>query len=332
MSIYAQNNDDEEYIDFVQGMSRLTQKYGSHIHDFSFFNAITFLVADAAKLEDWLVHMPNLKTLNIDIDLRVLTRHWDEYEAQVRRNPFPKLECLKSLILRGVSVRMFKRLIQANNHITLLRLENCPSKYNLFTISFPNLKSLDLSIVSSSSNEMFENLSCRQVEWRLQSLRLFFETYSCFPGFQKIFQIIQSKFANTLQCINLNVPTANYLTDPAEIWRESTEFRLQLPHLKEIDLAIGNPISLDFLLPMKNTLETMKFNLKYEWMKSNKKGIQSQGRTIVQFFGFEDNIWKSNIFSLFTKVEKIGISFLLTNHHHVRDQNYYRKDRMKCSN
>lgn len=300
---------DQEFIDTVSSVIR---KYGRFIHDFKLeIYGFAFYVEDCLRLQDWLAHMPNLRSLDIFDKTPSYEGNLSlfEFEDQLVTANFPafkKLKHLKSVKFERLRAPIFNRFIQQNDHISRLLLTKCEQEYNYFALPFQNLNSFEINIDSVETFEKLQNSS--HVQWAmLENLTILFspdESSSCFVPLAQIFQVIQTKFGNKLETIYLELPKARNDAEADSLWMDSVNCRLDLPNLFGVRLTLKDPLSLDFLLETKHMLEDIFLEILYP---IRGKKLNGRNSTIVQFNGFEKKIRASNIPTLFTKLERIGV-------------------------
>lgn len=297
--------------DNIEAISSLLHKYGRFIEDFKLeISGSVFNMEDAFKLQDWLAHMPNLKSLAIfdETHSYELNMSLDQFQAKMTAIDFPKfvkLENLKSVEFKGVKSPIFNRFIQQNHHISKLDLSQCHPEYSFFTLPFKNLVTFDMNFDSVETFEKFKRSS--QVQWpKVNKLMLHFypESPSLFVPLADIFQVIQAKFTRKLDTLYLQPSKATTAEQADSLWMDSINCRLDLPNLMGVQLTLKDPISLDFLLEIKNQLEFIRLHIDYTLSREGKAGLGS----IVQLDGFERKIRRSNIPKLFTNLDRIGVS------------------------
>jgi len=241
----------------------------------------------AKLLSHWFLDMPNLKEF-ICTNCAFLGE-----ELDLGDGPFPKLGSLKKMSLVLVPPLTFNAIMRANNHISeLVSYSIYVNECNLFSLSLPNLESFE---TWSFSEETCEMLACPLVQWPLKSLGLVDLNLSTSARF---FQVIQNKFANTLISLELDSSEEGF-------WEDSRNCRLDLPKLKFIRLnSKKSALCLDFLLPMRNTLEEIEIFTYYQTPAV--ENLLGTG-TGVQFVGFECRMLESNIWTIFSKLNRIEV-------------------------
>lgn len=303
---YEYDDEHEEGLQhFIIEISTLLQRYGMHVTDFTLdIDGYTMDLDLISRLQNWLTSIPNLKRLAINDNSEHLDIELLELHEFLLTSPFPLFKCLQSIDIRHLKASLFNNLICRNNHISTLHAKEGEEEYDIFTFPLPNLKALKFK-PSTDSIDIVKKLSSPNVELPLTSLTISFGIVHEFLKWSELFQIIEEKFAKTLVNLSFKLPMACGERGAEAWWNSEDPLKINLPNLREIYLSTHMPISLDFLLPMKDSLKVIFVRARYILPKNHEETKKS----VVQFYGFEseDKILDSNIWSLFTNLEKIGI-------------------------
>ncbi len=289
----------ENYLTFLEDLSTMLSKYGSHFHDFhlnidggKFFNHESL-----SLLRKWLLYMPHLTEITIQDSM-----YWAREEELNLGNPFPNLKLLKSLTTCGIPELLLYELIRQNGHISTLEIDRWNVCNNISILALPNLTKFEIKLCSVV---FFESFCSPHIQWPLKSLTILCID-RCNINLDALLQCIEDKFADTLVSLNLGVNGAKDMPKSA-VWQELKNCRLGLPKLRRIKLGMGsNMVCLDFLLPTKKNLEIISINICYKFpLAQNTTGTSG---TIVQFLGFEEKMLESNVWVLFKMLKKIIIN------------------------
>ncbi len=292
---------DEEYLQYLEGMFTLLSKYGSHLHTIEFNIYSTELLDIVSILQKWLVLMPNLTEINLNEN----TNLSNENELNLG-NPFPNLKQLKSLTACGVPAIVLNELIRQNDQISTLSIGRWKVSYNVFTLPLPNLKKLNLGCCSAN---IIKLLGSQQIQWQLESLKIQFKNNANI-NWTTFLQVIQEKFAKTLVSLKFGFNNFGQDAPKSRTLKTFKNCRLVLPNLRKIELGMGdNLICLDFLLPMKKHLEKITVNIFYKFPLTQK--ITGRSGTIVQFTGFEEKMLESNVWVIFKMLKEFRIKWNL---------------------
>lgn len=294
---------------FLEGISILLLKYGSHLQHFKMESYdISIFRYPTTILRKWLLRVPNLKILTL---LGNMSSSWQLYEMNEMRlayyregNPIPKLERLEHIIMHFVPAPVVNQLIKQNNQITALVVDRLCADYNFFTFPLSNLKKLE---VQNCSNKIIEKFGSPEVQWDLESLTLNF-CHGKLTECASLFQVIEDKFGSTLVSLDLKaLVEAGVAAVGGAVWQDCKNFRFNMPQLKKLEFSLSKrPVCLDFLLPVKDNLEEISVEVLRRYLVSNRDA--NKPWSIVQFSGYENQMLESNIWEIFSKLKKITIN------------------------
>lgn len=303
----------------------LLRKYGEHI-----WHAILLLDYNHQSemnenLCQVLQHMPNIRQLEIGINVGT-PMHLDSCNI----SPMPQLPYLQALKAERACpiVRQILRRNPLISYLEVGREEEVAAIESLRPVL--NLRHLRLDLARAnlvSPLVMDINtpiLSALTVHWSN------WVDYVNIRILENFFNFINTTWGelDSLTQVNLELPRSQFEYWQEKILKEGSNFRLQLKHVKKMVLLMENPCPVDFLLPMKHTLESLRIketcNLRCSlWMENSftversfEQGMQSQH---IQFLGWKNQLLESNIWLEFPNLKElvleshIGCSRLVSN-------------------
>lgn len=200
------------------------------------------------------------------------------------RFPFPKLEKLEVLSLRGVGTEIGSELVRKNCHVTHLKIWNMDKADEDIEnyVELPNLQGFSAND-SRSANRIFKNLGGN---WKtLNKLRLG-HMFRFRSGARKLFEILETNWAESLTDFHLEHP---FGLDEETILEQSKKLRLNLSAVRKLRLCLFRPVFLDFALPLEKSLEHLQFQLLLNDRQFSKKYMERvKSEQEIEFAGFED--------------------------------------------
>ncbi len=242
-------------------ISRFVEGYGSHIKKISITLNLNshrvFQHVVVRRLKRWMLLMPNLTAFSVTNKMMYLEEVYPESGPPKIRKPYPTLKKLKEFHINAwFPENIGINIIKNNNHITKLHVEkNWSSRINhQYIISgLPALESLTYLDISVGSLGKLENLANLNLP-HLSTLTLIAERGLNFNKqlrWSDILSVIATKFGSRLERLSLEIGSSD-----KQVLEDTKTFQLNLPKLKEIRLFVREQqFSLDFLLPIKDTVE-----------------------------------------------------------------------------
>lgn len=163
-------------------------------------------------------------------------------------------------------------------------------------------------------------LSFEELAWKLPEFKKLVNFFPWFGIHFKCFWTSAFGFLNdrqywkeTLSGLALQMPIET--GEDLGKFGESLNFRLNLPGLKKLSLVISDPISLDWLLPMKHNLEEVVIKTKlgtntfYCWWASFKQDKMKAiiDKEQIKFFMFVKRMYESNIWEVMGRLMLLKI-------------------------
>lgn len=317
-----ENDDGMQF--FLNGLDQVLRNYGEEIWYFS----ILFNEDETdplgypqiyLRLQRWMTWMPNLKSLSIAHgmypeegwnSLEPLNQCLPPLERVIRENPMPTLEKLEFLSADNILSPIFNELIRQNSHISGLEMERGEPHENVYKYDFdhvlsslPNLKQLG---IHSFTEEELIKLEEKMGGLRLEKFQLTNPKGNPFH-WGRLLGLIKGSY-ETLTDLVIELPfVGNKEGEDLLELTKSQDVLSQLIKLKRLMVFVGRPLFLDWLLPVKDTLQRLEFVVPpyLHRVKGYDKVVREQ---TIELFGFEERMEESSIWKAFEKLKIVKIS------------------------
>lgn len=239
------------------------------------------------QVVNYLRLMPNLKALEITGGF-LGEKFSDEFISQ---NRLPNLKHLEMLRLKYTHETVSILFLQKYNHISHLTVTG------INNIETRILTSLAYLQTFCTKGLLFEHNVLDTSSWQLSKLQFTIQNLIECPLY---FHLLNEKYSNTL--VDLCIRNEREIM----VWKESKYLKLMLSRLKRFSIHMTSIFFLDFILPLKNSLENLEIKCTHENAEniSHVKVVQN-----IDFVGFQDQMQNSNIWTMFKKLKMIKIQF-----------------------
>lgn len=262
-----------------------------------------------------LKNLPNLNQIHIRYDQSKISSFpkTKNLDRSIKRNPCSNLPKLVYIFVYGlVDNRIVNELLRRSKNVAKLeqRMPGFTSHSLDYSINLPNLNVLDLTI---REDHIFQKLKQFGGNWKIKKFRGDFSGLMDENNWLDLFVMLGGNWLDCLQILSIILPKTsfNYTKDGVieNLLKLTTYERLELPLLRNIDIWSMGPISLDFLLPSVNSLESIFVFSgcdKSLLDNPNEIYIDSMDRQIVEHLGSEREMHKSNIWIRFPKLKWVN--------------------------
>ncbi len=284
------------------------QSFGPHISQCEFAHIINRTANEEEqiyyKLVEWLGNTQNLRHLCITFSGLNGRYYPPDLTA------LPKLTNLETLVLGGVSGSFAYAIVGNNLHISKLSMVSSLRNFNCddFQYGPGKLKYLELTVwVCELKNFVVPR-------WPFNKLKLNIVPVAVtgyigrFVPWCEIFGFLQTKFGTIVDELDINFTSTDSPSKLHTLLKDSLTCRFNFTKIKKLDLGIENLCVFDFLLGIKDTLELLSITWKGRHMENNMgSGYYKEAKRIqhLQILGFEQNLYESNIWDLFPKLEVV---------------------------
>lgn len=313
--------------DFRRTIMEILRKYGKEIHYFHIdlyeYEQKVQLVRLYRQIQEMMTSMPNLKNLTINyLGAGNISEQIIEESEQAQglnqkmiMNPIPKLPNLELVSVAGVlPIPIFRQFILQNQQIT--GLEACYCHFEEVSGKLPNLVNLKLRICKMEAWNKFE----KSVALHLQKFKLDISNSHQFEEeitWSRVFRTVEAKMDREM-CTELHLTMPEPMDDDEKIsiLEDSHVYRLEMPKLQVFTIQTSDTkFCLDFLLSCSKSLKkiTIVDKTQGRWdyiFRDNNPWVSAlyfdddavgsryggyEGRQIIKFLEFEENMQNSNI-------------------------------------
>lgn len=296
--------------EFYSRITQFLESFGQHVLHCGFFlNFGTATTNDSYyKLVKLLEALPNLQNLII-ADLA----HYQPYPTLKRLPPIWKN--LQSLKFVSVGSTLYNAIICDNNSVSKLIIEKSSFVINMegdinLNCRFENLEQLELK--GCTWNEIKMLSLSKFLNYRPMKkfhLQFYPGTLSSAIHWTDLFEVLSQTFNETLRELVLVIPEETEEEGLKRILKESRKSRLNMKKLRKLDLTVKNDCSFDFLLGMSESLEWLRICVdKWKWSNASKEMLKVKRRQTLKIVGYQERLYKSNIWKLFPKLKTVVLS------------------------
>ncbi len=280
---------DDTNIEYCLTLDRILAEIGHLIYyvRFNFYGNFGGKIETFQKLIGWLNLMPNLKVLEIAGGALGETLS-DELFSQ---NPLPNLHQLEMIRFKYVNQTMVKPFLQNYTQISHLALKG------MNDVEQEVLCSLTKLVTFISTGSLNDIRILKNTRWRLTKLSLIIDNLADAAVY---FETFRDKWTDTL--VDLNIKNDR----ESLFWEESKYLALRLQKIKRFSIYITSMFYLDFILPLKNTLEYLEIKFTHENPDNIAKAMDNQH---IVFVGYEDQLQSSNLWEIFRKLKSVKVEF-----------------------
>lgn len=241
--------------------------------------------------------IPNVKKLSLY-----------KYGNPIAGIAFPEFAMLQTLTVSGLEPSVVNALLKTNSNIKTLSISwsHNISRWNFDPIKFPNLKNLSLH---GLSDENFIKFAKANYDMPVESLSIRFEKGQL-HRLKKCFKLVNRKWGKTMTCLNLALYPEPVI--PRSSGRKIGKLpKLDLPNVEHLFMELGNFFSVDFLVPMKNNLNTLSVIYMLNTMNSDQiqaaKELTMENEKKIKFLKFSESPAKSNIWRFFPSLFSVMV-------------------------
>lgn len=289
----------------------LLSKYGEHVRYAAFYLDYNRQTEMEENLRQLLHTMPNLNQVEINVNVGRVS-----YDVKCKKRCMPHLQNLYAVKAER-ACPIVSQILQANPSVLYLEISREEQVAVIETLSshLQNLKHLKLDLakanllVPTHLNLKTPLLTALTVHWSnlCDYVNIFI--------WENFFHFINVTWGQNeyLTQVYLEIPRSAFPYSQEKLLSDGSRFRLKLEHVEKLVLLMGNSLSLDFLLPMKKTLQHLRvkrtcdlqcYNLKSSELYENsfQLGVKRQ---YIQFLGWENRLLESNIWSEFPNLKGV---------------------------
>lgn len=296
-------NDDYSKV-YINNVGEIMKTFGKHIWYLTlvFWVApgnVAYIVKAYLKLAEW---------LNLTPCVIVLCVQLNSYEARkiiqrfIVENPLPTLKHLKLLETHELTGPILEELISVNDQVDFMRINSNQLLDRPISSFLPKLNGIGLRYtgIQHINHLDYVGLNCE-----LEMLHIH-EEYDRF-NVNLSFHLMSEYWSHSLTDVTLDL---TYPKDNAKMVADSRLWQLNLPQLERLSLRIYGIYFMDFMLPLQKLkcLEVMMVSDDYvENYDAFKENVMSQ--QIIEFWGFETRLNKSNVWKKLNSLDKIQLIF-----------------------
>lgn len=281
------------------------QKYGRYVWSLKISDQESIHVG---RLGMFLSTMPNLRRIEILDWSRVV---YMANNGVMRLPSLPNVDTFKGKL----EVALLSGIVHDNPSIVNLQL-NIKTYRDLTPVDFPHVKHLKLKLYSKLRQICLNTpqLSKLIVHWEhdLFGYKNMKRRDYLFQ-WQRIFTFINRNWGQLekLAEVELELPGFKSLYSICKNLERAAFYRLELQKVEKLNLVMHSPCSLDFILPMRESLKSLRVRIVYySGMLDKSKGISktlelAKARQRIKVLGFEDRLYSSNIWEMFPKLQKV---------------------------
>lgn len=291
-----------EEVEFVFAVEKILRLFG---HSILFvFLIITskrssISAYDYLKVREYMTCLPNLRYLYIRLNTFKARNLSAEF---INRHPLPRLKYLTVLEVCDLNGPVLEEIVDKNKHVIYFGMHTQSSLKQQLCEDITNLEGVAVEYEGQSNVPITNCVGSRKNLKLLQMQQRYAEF-----DMSLNFQYLKTNFAEFLLDLTLELL---FPVNQQKLHAECQNLRLELPNLRRLAIQFSGLHSLDFMVLLKS-LEVFELLLVSKQHVENYAMYQRliASEQVIQFVGFEEKMYDSNIWGILEKLKKVKVYF-----------------------